>query len=486
MKDTDTMDVGAVLRLSVVLCGVVDCCAMNNELTSFANDPVTFFQNHTKRYNWISDDMKQILCQLPSFAQAKEKIAKWRAGRQPEKEIDLSLVKARVKEFYKTLLQGNGDVKKYLIDVAEKAIDKTEFTHAKKIVNAASCLYAISHGLDDVPPYLRITEPPESGIVYLEPNANLSTEQNEAEKASYYEKLARELYPKYDDKYEAKYVGLKYVGKNLWEEGVEFRKKPRKICENQPDFKEIDSNRMAVPESSIMEAIQEEVMEAAELLFMNDTNVATAKYKFGDPSDQQKYEAWLAKIQSRFMVPEKITDNYCVRVSYISTADAEAFLIHEIAHILERAWWLKTETKTENSNPELFSLYMETTLDYSKTVRLWEIYRTLVFNCLADFLLKKPNLTDIQQSMQSLEELQLCDYEAIAEYLAMEDDIRDVAIKRYFQYEDFSDHIYALYNAIKLHEQKLSVIEVLQKIATERPIKLTPQNFKELVDYLMK
>lgn len=219
---------------------------------------------------------------------------------------------------------------------------------------------------------------------------------------------------------------------------------------------------------------------------MTEADAEKEKYKFDDPQDQQKYEEWLKKIQLRFMDPEKITDNYCVKLTYMSTTDAEVFLIHEIAHMIEHAWMVKTKTRTGNSNPELFSLYIETIFDYSKALRLWEIYRILVSTCLADLLVKKQNVTDMRQSLQSLEALRLYDYDEVSEQYA---NCSDELIKEEFQhreYTDLSNHIYALYNAIKLHEQKLSIPEVLRKISTEQPAKLTPQNFHELMDYLMK
>ena len=480
------MKIGGILKLLVVLCCVANCCAMNSALTSFAKEPVKFFQENSNRYNWIHNDTRQMLCKLPPLEQVREKIKEFASSRQSETEIDLSSIKNRVKEFYKKLLQDSGDIGAYLIDVAEKAIDKTEFKHAEKVVAGGSCISAISHGIDDVPPYLRIMGKGLRGDVYLDPNDEFSASTDKEEKARYFEKVAREKFPEYDDTYEAKYIGLKHVNEQWELEHVEFTKKLSKICVSQPDFKEVDSkgrwmevitsDDSAELNSRILEAIDYEVNEATELLFMNGNRAENKKYKFNDLQDQIEYETWLAKIQSRFMNPKTFTDNYSVKVSYISTADAEFFLIHEIAHMIENAWMLKTKTMTENSNRELFSLYIETMVDYSKTLRLWEIYRTLVSNCLADLLKKKPNLTDMQKSMQSLEKLLLYEHELIEKNADHPEEL---------QYEDFNDHIYGLYNAIKLHEQECSIIEVLRKISTAKPAKLTPQNFHEMVDYLI-
>lgn len=111
------------------------------------------------------------------------------------------MVKNRAKEFYKKLLQDSGEIGEYLIGVVEKAIAKTEFTYAEWTVDSGSCVDVISYGLEDVPPYLRIIKPGSSGVVYLDPEH--SEELNEAEKASYYEKLAREQQPEYDNGYDA-------------------------------------------------------------------------------------------------------------------------------------------------------------------------------------------------------------------------------------------------------------------------------------------
>ncbi|MBQ2176962.1 MAG: hypothetical protein II453_18545, partial [Alphaproteobacteria bacterium] len=107
---------------------------------------------------------------------------------------------------------------------------------------------------------------------------------------------------------------------------------------------------------------------------------------------------------------------------------------------------------------------------------LWEMYEVLCSNCLAEFLLKKPNPTDMQQPMQSLEKLQLYEHELTEKNKDSPENLQD---------KDFHEHTYALYNAIKLHEKKLSILEVLKEISTAKPAQLTPQNFPELINYLM-
>ena len=476
------VNIGVVFRLLTVLCCVANCCATNSEFAEFANEPVKFFQDNKSRYTWLSDDMKQMLCQLPPLKNARDRIEKLVTDRQPKSEIDLSLVKNRVKEFYKKLLKDSGDIGDYLIKVVEEAVDKTKFIYREKIVMGASRLSFVSHGLDDVPPYLRIIG--NHGTVFLVPDSKFSKDLGEVEKASYYEKLAREQHPEYDDKYEWKYAGLKRVNDHQVSEWVEYIKKPQKICAAQPDFKEVDSKERWTEvyenedrekqDLAIQNAIDEEVQYVALLLFMDDTN--SKKYKFADPQDQQKYEDWFSKIQTRFQNPEKVTENFRAHVSYTSIQNAEYWLIHEIAHVIEYAWRLKTKNKTANSNPELFSLYVETKLADHKTMRLWEMYEVLCSNCLAEFLLKKPNPTDMQQPMQSLEKLQLYEHELTEKNKDSPENLQD---------KDFHEHTYALYNAIKLHEKKLSILEVLKEISTAKPAQLTPQNFPELINYLM-
>ncbi len=476
------VNIGVVFRLLTVFCCVANCCATNSEFAEFANEPVKFFQDNTSRYNWLSDDMKQMLCQLPPLKNTRDRIEKWVTDRQPKSEIDLSLVRNRVKEFYKKLLKDSGDIGDYLIKVVEEAVDKTKFIYEEKKIMGESEFSAVSCGLDDVPPYLRIMSSP--GTTFLKPDVKFSKDLGEDEKAIYYEKLVREKFPEYDDRYELKYTGLKRVNDHQVSECVEHVKKPQKICASQPDFKEVDSKERWTEvyenedrekqDLDIAKAIDEEVRYATSFLFVDDTNFK--KYKFADPQDQQKYEDWFSKIQTRFQNPEKVIENFRVQVSYTSIQSAEYWLIHEIAHMIEHAWRLKTKNKTANSNPELFSLYVETKLANHKTIRLWEMYDVLCSNCLAEFLLKKPNPTDMQQPMQSLEKLQLYEHERIE---------KNADVPKNLQDKDFDEHIYALYNAIKLHEKKLSILEVLKEISIAKPAQLTPQNFPELINYLM-
>ena len=472
------------VRLLVASLCVANCCAMNSEFAEFAKDPVGFFQDNQSRYNWLSDDMKKMLCQLPPLEKVRDKFAQWiKDNRQPEYEINLNLVKEKVKKFYRELLKDSGDIGEYLINVVNAAVEKTVFKYAEKIVAGESALSTISHGSKDAPPYLRIMG--GTGAVSLDPDSQ-ATNLGEEEKARYYEKLAREQKPEYDNKYEWKYIGLQRVNDHQVSECVEYKKKPQKIDASQPDFQEVDSKERWMDvferedkkkqDCDIAEAIGEEVHKAVQLWFMTEAESENAKYKFNDPQDQQKYETWLSKIWTRFQDPSKVTENFRVEVSYTSTQDAEYWITHEIAHMVEYAWRIKTQKRTVNENPELFSLYVETQLRNHKVMRLWEIYSLiLVPNCLADFLQKKPNLVDMRQAMQSLEQLRLYDHELIE---------KNADAPENLQSESFHYHTYGLYNSIKLQEKSAPILEVLGKISTDKPAELTSQNFPELIEYL--
>lgn len=427
-----------------------------------------------------------MLDQLPDLeGEVKQQIEKYANNTQLQKDINLGQVKEKVKSIYKNLLQNSGELGIYLTEVANKAIDKVEFEYAEKTTDGSSYMSAISKGIEDTPPYLKIYHLPRTISMY---DIEIPVGANEEEKQKIVVGRARELSPECTT-WEVKSIrSEEKENRTIWE--VVFQQNPRKVWNKQPDFKEIESNNRwgtIFADSEAEDIICDEVSNAVDLLINETKN----KYIFKDPDDQDKYDKWVQNIHDRYRDPTKVTDNFHIKVSYKSTDDAELFLIHEIAHLIEHAYLIKTGTKTVNSNPELFSVYMDAKIGASKALRLWEIYKILTAEIQTDFLTqiineedRESKLAELKSLLKPLEFLYSNNMDEAKLYFEYPAKDAIAKIRDDFAYKDLSNHIKALYNAIKLRDKNLSILDALKSLSENQSLVLTPANFHELLDYL--
>lgn len=500
-------------KLSVMLFCAHNSYAANTVLTDIANfekDPVEFFKTNAKKYTWINENAKNMLLQLPKWKTVKEKLV---IEKNPKNQINLKEVKDKAKKFYANLLK---DGEEYLKKAADGAIEEADFIWSEELIRGESTLVPVVQGLEDAPPYLRIMNT-ITGQRWYDPSETSGMAENIKrqflEKKVINENLQDADNAKYKDAGYSVEITAEYIGEGKGEHSgrdeVKYKiTRAKKIYDQQPDFNEIESNGRWMEvhdEKDIGESLEYEYESAVNLLLLDKYNDAYEYREFKDIEDQKKYEDWIQKIHNRFRDITKINKNFRVKVLYTSGTDAEFFLIHEVAHLLENVWLINNINKRKSSNLETFAVYVEMELDRCKTLRLYDMYTAIIDNCTADLMMRIVNLNDKEIRMQAIKKLMevnvLKEYKGFSErfrrdvewlddptYKCKEEYRTDLLknIEQGIGQNDLSDHIKALYNAIQLRKYNMTLTQVLENLAKKEPAKLTPENFYELMNFLLK
>ncbi len=490
---------------------------ITKDIDEFVKEPIEYFKAHRDRYEWVDKNTLDVLCQLPPLKDVESKFREFEKSRQAENQIDLGKVRSNVKAFYKKLFN-DSELGKYLLNVANTAIDRAQLFYKTKVVGGESEMVPVVQSIEDAPPYLRIRPLAKQ---YYERLDDIKTDKklSSEEVDELIKQRAREKFPEYAE-YDIS-VPHCCVGASLIEDiQVKFDNSGviKKVYENQPDFHEIESEekgyRVIYEDDDVSEAIIDGLHNVSETLIKEESE-DNKKFKYEDPDDQKKYDEWFEKIANKLGDPAKVAENYMAKIGYISQDSAEAHLIHEIAHIVEYAYILKTGQKKKNTNVETVSVYIEALKGGFSVERLFELYNSVFCIVRSDLLrtkfkhLFKANNGE-KNSIWTDEQLKICEqieaeYIQIntsmnkgREYLSMfqldkngeastASSIMHDTEAEFLQNEFscLSEHIEALNNAIKLKGNKPHVLQALDELTHEQVAEVTPDSFNQMLKYLL-
>ena len=503
---------------------------LSNDIQAFSENPVEFFRQRNTEMK-VSINAGCCLSQLPYLTEPEiQDSLKQIYNHTSNNKIDVTLAKENVKSFYTNLFKDCEEIGQYLSDTAKKATDNAKCVCISKDTLDSEATIVIDPDRD-TPPFLRIKE-----VVYeceLEKAMiNNYDTLSEDDRKKAINKYARERYPHYKDyvieETEPNWTpsnGSKYTNIRF----VEYKK----INNNQPDANDITSidDVIYYKDRTTEEDLQQEINgrvqsiiediynEISSVNYEQNSSLARNRSKIENADDQKIYENWINKLVYRFKDPNKIADNAIAIVEYTSQENLEDTLRHEVGHIVYDAYLLKKNIKRTQTNNELFALYIDTITGdslYNRAYRVWELYAQM-FNIVEEYFLlqlfkkdgnkfKCDEIENIIKSSENTQESKMSNIQSLCHKIMeplkrydkscltcfIEDYIEiyaeKVAYDDYFETSsaaDIDDHTYALYNAIKLKQQNLPIIEILYKISTEPMNRLTPENFKEVLDFLI-
>ena len=520
----------ACLTLSLITLGVQSSEYYNtlcNDIQAFSENPVEFFRQHHTEMK-VTKNAGCCLSQLPYLTEPEiQKSLKKIYTNTSNNKIDVKLAKENVKSFYKNLFKDCKEIGQYLSNTAKKATDNAKCDCISKYPPDSEATIVIDPDRD-TPPFLRIKEVGKEfklENVKITDYANLS----KSEQKKKIDECAKKLYPGNED-CEVEETGPSYATDDLIEYTHLKFVKYKKIRDNQPDANDIASIDYIIydKERTTKEKLQEKINLKIKNIIedINDeissvnhdertSSLTLNRSRIKNKADKEIYDAWITKLESRFKDPNKIADNAIAIVKYTSQENLETTLRHEVGHIVYDAYLLKTNIKRTQTNNELFALYIDAITGDSLYNRVWELYAQM-FNIVEEYFLsqlfkkdgnkfkcdeieniikssenpQKAKMSNIQSLCQKIME-PLKRYDQMCLTCTLEDYIEisagQVAYNGYFEASsaaDIDDHTYALYNAIKLKQQNLPIIEILYKISTEPMNMLTPENFQEVLDFL--
>ena len=470
---------------------------ITKDIDEFVKAPVEYFKTHRDRYEWVDTNTLDILCQLPHTKDVESKLQEWAKLSALKNQIHLDEVRDNVKAFYAELFD-DSELGQYLSSIANDAIDRAEF-YTSTTITGSWVVPVIN--IADAPPYLRIRADHKMVSESLPDIYCKTVELSDDDKFNAIKEQATKIFPEY----------------SCWNIYPQFRIENDKLCDivikfdnfnigekvysNQPDFNEI----YLIDRESVSKTMSKAVT-AVFMTYMVQENDTDSKSVYSDPLDQKKYETWALKIFNKVTAPEEITKNWIVNVNYASPEDLEWTLAHEVGHIVDIAYLLKTGRKKVGQNWENVAVYFEVLYNKRelKIYRLLELYQEVYKIVRADFLRMKfkdifesketTSLTydEIQEIVQHMDQSFIKGsnlYEKIQTIFTnnIVGDITGMTEADFLkaQFDGLSDHIVALNNAIQIRKKGLSTIEALQTLNDNFVVRITSDNFKETLKYLL-